>query len=245
MKYLISKRELSPRDGNPPRILYSQLSTLVAQFSISNILEIGKEKNLSLNERKRNHSAWSTEIKKWGILFRESKPSNEESKMKKARFYPSQYLWKSIVFFTIKIILSRDDRLKIGILYFSLSDIRNNDGEKSWRVRSIRWKVHVRLVRPQESRSHRVPANWTRESARIGCSVSHGSRTPWLSFPFLLSNTCICVECLRIDVSGIRVIVLHILLDFSLGRVADRLRKVEMKLYLDDFQACQIILSMC
>ena len=165
--------------------------------------------------------------------------------MKKARFYPSQYLWKSIVFFTIKIILFRDDRLKIGILYFSLSDIRNNDGEKSWRVRSIRWKVHVRLVRPQESRSHRVPANWTRESARIGCSVSHGSRTPWLSFPFLLSNTCICVECLRIDVSGIRVIVLHILLDFSLGRVADRLRKVEMKLYLDDFQACQIILSMC
>lgn len=57
MKYLISKRELSPRDGNPPRILYSQLSTLVAQFSISNILEIGKEKNLSLNERKRNYSA--------------------------------------------------------------------------------------------------------------------------------------------------------------------------------------------
>lgn len=41
------------------------------------------------------------------------------------------------------------------------------------------------------------------------------------------------------------VLSCYILLDFSLGQVADRLRKVEMKLHLDDFQACQIILSIC
>lgn len=96
------------------------------------------------------------------------------------------------------------DRLKILCLT-SFIDIRNNDGEKSSRDLFVGKFTFV-----QKSRSHCVPANWTRESARIGCSVWHGSRTPSLSFPFLLSNTCICVEHVRIDISRIRVIVLHL-----------------------------------